>query len=302
MGVRATQPVAGTHHRVPEAVGRHHELARQVGAQRGLIQHVGGVLVLAGRARRDETVECGVLDDARQIVLHDDGLVGPADLVARLLEQRRAAVGLAALHQGAQHLVVKLDEGLLDLVDDGVLIVALVADQGTAVRGAWQIMAVKHHRGPCVAPAGRAVGVGLLVQIGLVVGAVAVDAIKVKTRRADVAGIVGGLGRVFQILVEVERGCGVERQIMVDELAQIGVAGRHEQTLLGVGAVRRWIDRAQHRHGQRGQHLVVVAWRLAQIQQVSELGKVETLAMSSVGAGEGIAGGCAHVVAFRSGL
>ncbi len=77
------------------------------------------------------------------------------------------------------------------------------------------------------------------VQIGLVVGAPAVDVVEVEARRSEIHQCV-------RIVLALQAAGGVERQVMVDELSEIRIRGR-DPALLGVGAVLRRLRRRTHR-------------------------------------------------------
>ena len=147
------------------------------------------------------------------------------------------------------HRVVELQEQGVDLGDQLVLVVARVADDGPAVRVADQV------RSPLAEAGGRLVGpeveravIGVLVEVGLVVWTAAVEAVQVEPRRAEV-----DLGaRVEHALGDRRR---VERQVVVDELAEIGVAaGDGDVLVLGFGfGERRTCVGVHHRPGERDQ-------------------------------------------------
>ena len=130
---------------------------------------------------------------------------------------------VAAGPQVVDDAVVELEEGQVELGQDGVLVVAGVADQGPAVGVAGQVLGgqPRAELGPAVAeqqqlPAGAAV---LGVEIGHVQGAAAVQHVEVEPGGAEVLD----LGRV---VAELEAGHRVEGEVVVDQLAEVGVAGR----------------------------------------------------------------------------
>ena len=138
---------------------------------------------------------------------------------------------------------MELDEGELDLADDRVLVVALVADDGAPVVRVAAGNAHQVLRGGVV---GQQLGAVARIHVGLVVGARAVQAVEVQARRAQVRGIGRGL--------QVEAGGGLEREVVVDELAEVGVAGGDEQVLLGVASIGDLVVAVDdHRFGQREQ-------------------------------------------------
>ena len=139
-----------------------------------------------------------------------------------------------ALHFGKTQLrvvvckaVVKAQEHAVQLADDDVLVVALVARQravellAIVLCPAVSRQVVRDDR--AVRPFGQRPAelepaFFALVQVGLVVGAAAVDAVEVELRRAEVDQ------RVDVVLLLHAAG-GVEGDVVVDELAEVGVAG-----------------------------------------------------------------------------
>ncbi len=147
--------------------------------------------------------------------MHDEPLVVPAHDPLRRLER-----GLAALAQRrvgrdqVEHLVVELQHGQLQLADEGVLVVARVAQQRRLLVVARQVVLV-------VVPADQhLLAAGVAVVEERVVGRPpAVHAVQVEARAAEVRQRV-------RVVRPGQAGDRVEGQVVVDELAQVRVAGR----------------------------------------------------------------------------
>ncbi len=134
----------------------------------------------------------------------------------------------------------------LQLRDDHVLVVAGVADQRAARPIALQIVGAEADRpahGQGIAEEEGPPVIG--VHVGLIAGSAAIDIVEVEGRGAVVGDRVGILD-----LLETRRG--IEGQVVVDELAEVGVERRHT-ALLGVRPVLRLIETGGHRRGQLGQ-------------------------------------------------
>ncbi len=104
----------------------------------------------------------------------------------------------------------------MQLADDDVDIVARVADQGPPLLVAGQVDALVHGIG--VRADEELGGVVLVEQVGAVERPPAVDGVEVEAGRAVVDQGVG-------VVTPLEPGGGVEGQVVVDELAEVGVAG-----------------------------------------------------------------------------
>jgi hypothetical protein len=161
--------------------------------------------------------------------VQDDPLVVPDDELAGLLEQRvlgrrRGRLDGAGL-EALDHLVVEAEEGQVELGDDDVLVVARVPDDGQPLRAPRQVEG--EGRPHLQVPAGlHAAGVAddeervvgrELVEVGLIGGSPAIHAVQVERGGAEVVE----RQRVDQHLLD---GGGVEGDVVVDELAQVGVA------------------------------------------------------------------------------
>src|SRR5680860_567665 len=115
--------------------------------------------------------------------------------------------------------VYKRQELQLQLADDDVLLLGSVADQGDAIGIVRQVELIRFgdaaEQHP---PRPLLVFRRLLIEKGLVVRALAVDVVEVVTRGAEVVQRVG-------VVVTQQRGGGIESDVVIDELAEVGVAG-----------------------------------------------------------------------------
>ena len=141
-------------------------------------------------------------EDGRQILVQHDPVVVAQDDPARLPEA-------ADLVRDA---VVEAREQQVQLRDDRVLVVARVPGQGDLL-----VVAREVERRARVEQ--QPLGPQLLVQVGLQVGSAAVERVEVEPRRAVVDRAAGPAG------AGPERR-RVERDVVVDELAEVREAGR----------------------------------------------------------------------------
>jgi hypothetical protein len=160
-----------------------------------------------------------VVLDVEQLVERGAGLL-VVGLLGRHGRQRPAQrVGDLPGTQEIDDPVVELDHGEVELGQDHVLVVARVTDQGDAVAGAGEV--------DVRVPQFRVVRAGI-VELAVDDGPVTVEVVEVQPRRAEVDEPVG-LG------VPVEREGRVEREVVVDELAEVGEAGREAAIELVIG-------------------------------------------------------------------
>ena len=205
---------------MPEPEGRDGELDRHRG-------DVGRVGVQRERLApvREHVVDDGRLADPRQEVVAQHPLVVLDDALAR---PREALRGGRAGRQRVDHAVVEADDGEVRLRHRQVLVVALVGDDRLALLRGRRAGAARE-----VVPVHRRVGVDrhrpahLQVAVVLVergAGRVrrsrAVERVEVQARRAALQQLRGR-----HVLAQHHRRL-VERQVVVDELAEVGVAGR----------------------------------------------------------------------------
>ena len=137
--------------------------------------------------------------------------------------------------------VVELGDGLVELDDDQVLVIAPFRDDRPAVAVPRHVQDTVHvRRQPQLVPVGR------IVELGVLCRPPRVDRIEVVARRPEVDG------RVGVRLLQIERR-GVQRDVVVDELPDEGEPGeqtwaRGEKHVAGV--------RLDHRPRQAVQQVV----------------------------------------------
>ena len=141
-----------------------------------------------------------------------------------------ASAGVPARRELIADLVVKLQHRHMRLRDDQVFVVAMIADQGEAFGAARQVVAmiagdaaggdVDVLADQKLRTGNLAVGVARVarVQVAAAVRSQAVDRVEIQRRRAKV------LDRRWIGLLLADRG-QVQRDVVVDELPEIGKAG-----------------------------------------------------------------------------
>ncbi len=211
--------VGGAHHAVAEPVGGDRELdrhRRHLGRRRADLEQLAAV--------REDVVHDRLVDDAGQEVGADHPLVVLADLapgageLLRLGRRRRQRVADA---------VVEADERQVGLRDDEVLVVARLRDERRAPRrrvalaDAGQVEVGERRIAACDRRAHLQVqAVAVELRRPGVVRPGAVERVEVEHRRAALEQV-GGRD------VDAEHDARlVERQVVVDELAEVGEAGR----------------------------------------------------------------------------
>ena len=174
----------------------------------------------------DQLVDQLVPDDPRQEVEGDRPLVVPAHQSLRLAEHigvvEERVVQLAAADL-IDDLVVEVDESQLQLADDRVLVVSLVADQRPVLPVPRQVTMLERVAiVVCirVLPDQQLHGIVRVVQERLVGRPRAVHGVEVEPRRPKVDQRV----RVVPMLQARDR---VKGQVVVEELADIGETGRN---------------------------------------------------------------------------
>ena len=201
------------------------------------------------RVTRDVPINGGVGDALQEIVDHD-----PLIMPAR--QPRGAPEGIAFIrhprHQRGRvhHLVVEADERLMELRDDDVLVVTRIADLGDTGLIAQVIVDRLDHAGRRRLDAGIAqlqLERRRVVQRYAASGAVAVDIVEIERRRAKV------LDRVGILLLFADAGL-VEREVVIDELTEIGIACGDQKVLIVVAGVEKLpVVHLDHRLGERPQ-------------------------------------------------
>ena len=131
--------------------------------------------------------------------------------------------------QRVANVVVEADDRQLQLADDAVLVIARIADHRAAIGAAQQIVVALTRLAGIVAP-GQQLGprerARLFVEIGLRFGPDAIDAVEIERRCADI----GDFARIVDHAVE--GGARVERDVVIDELAE-----EHHADGYGIGPV-----------------------------------------------------------------
>ena len=217
-------------HRMAEAIGRHGKFDRDV----------GDMAAVMAAAAAEDPLDHRPAADRREEVVHHRPLIVPGGLAARGFVQFVACRCLAEAEGPVirpnrfRDMVVKADDRQLDLADHAVLVVARIADDRPAIGRAQKIVFVKLALRVAVvgtgeqldpgerAGAARVVGIAvLIVEIGLRFGAEAIDAVEIEGRRADVGDFTGSVDH------GVEGGRRVERDVVIDELAEKDHPDRH---------------------------------------------------------------------------
>ena len=163
--------------------------------------------------------------DSTQEVPNYDPLVVPLHTLLRAGEPVRGVEKIT------DDCVVETHHNRMKLSDNDVFIIAVIANNGSLIRRAGQVM------GSCVGAArqwGSQDEPVTCVSERFVFWPRAVDRVEIQSRRPKVVQRV----RVVQLR---ERGPRVERDVVVDELAQVRVAGGNGHVLLvvaGIGALR----------------------------------------------------------------
>jgi len=150
-------------------------------------------------------------DDAGQVVLHHDPLVVPAGEPLGLDE---LPVGVAAGVGGVvDEAVVEPGEQQVQLADDDVLVVARIADERDLLAVSGQVV--------------DAVGVGADEQLALVIPVVLERFVAGPgpVERVEVEAGSPEAGEAVGVVKPVEAGDRVEGDVVIDELAEVGVAG-----------------------------------------------------------------------------
>ncbi len=198
-------------------------------------RHLGGPGVGLDElaAVREDVVDDSRVDDPRQVVVADHPLVVQRHRLAGLPEplDRRQARG-----QRVDHRVVEPEHRDVGLGDDEVLVVARVGDQRRALAvDTRQVMTLLAGvRADLAGLAQLEVQPVVLVELGglRVSRPGAVQRVEVQPRRPALHELRRG-----HVLAELDVGL-VQRQVVVDELAEVGVAGREVARAAVVGRAR----------------------------------------------------------------
>jgi hypothetical protein len=178
-----------------------------------------------------EIVQHAGVDDPRQEIVQHDILVVEADTLLHVLEGEAVIV--------VDHAVVEAQHQPLQLRHDAVLVVAGIADQRAALE-TRQIAGVGH--------AGTGQGfaeqelAAAVVHVGLIARTASVEIVQVERGRTEI-------DEAVRILLLGQQAHGIEGDVVIDELAEIGVE-RGNTALLSVGAVLGRIEIADHVVGE----------------------------------------------------
>jgi hypothetical protein len=246
---RLVELILGPDHRVAEAVRRRREFERHERLVLGVVEfelrRVGDDIGPSGKMRQHLGQHRG-RDDRWQIVVEHDPLIVPAD--RRLRGGEIAELGGEA--------VVKAQEQPLELRDDDVLVVARVADDRALVgvrdrRGRGKIAPRQVLRPRIVRRAGQRTSEveveALRIEVRLIVGTAAIDVVEIEPRRPVI-------DQRAEIVLFLQAARRVEGQVVIDELAEVGIS-RGDAALLRVGAVERRLVLGQHARRKRRQRV-----------------------------------------------
>ena len=177
--------------------------------------------------------------------MDDDPLVVPADDALGGLECRLAALDQSRVgHHVVEDLVVELQHRQLELADEDVLVVPRVPDQSGLLDVARQVVVLVLRVASdeeLVTPGGR------VVQERVVSRPATVERVQVVPWAAEVRQRVG-------IVLLGQARLRIERDVVVDELPEVGVAGRD----VGVVELGRWpLPVLGHQPGNLGNARVV---------------------------------------------
>ncbi len=189
-----------------------------------------------------QRVDHARMHDSRQEVVDDKVLVVKTHLALDVGKRERWML----LH----HAVVEAQEQALELRHDRVFVIAWIADHRP-----WRTCVVARQ----IARVGIAAAVNGIAQdepvvrvihVRLVVRSATVDVVQIETGRAEVRERV-------RIVLLLEAAGGIERQVVVDELAEVRVERRHAALFIVLAVFRR-IERGGHRLAERQQVLLVL--------------------------------------------
>ena len=252
----------------------HHGVAQPIGGRRELHRHVGEFLEAVELAPVVEDLgDDALLGEPLHPVVQHDPLIVPGGDPARFGEDIGRRVGAARQH--VADLVVELEHREMRLRHQKVLVVAMIADEREPLRAARQIVAEIALAGveiladqqlrPVLVAGGRIAR----IEMRAAVRPEAVDAIEVDRRGAEILDA----ERIVRLVAE--RG-QIKRDVVVDELAEIGEPGRDVRIVAGRDrreCCRSWLgerfelgvgdlERRQHREHPAEHAGVLVAGQL----------------------------------------
>ena len=227
---REVRPIRRTHHAVPHPVGAGLELDGH--------ECLARCRLVEAPPAPEDVVDHALADDLRQELVHDEPLVVPRGQPARLGEDRRRVAQVALGPHVVDRVVVEEQERAVQPGDHQVLVVSRVGDHGRVVGAPRQVLE-------------QAAALDLQLEVivrvvQLLLGDVpcAVDRVEIERRGAEVASVLG-LGRLGQ------SRAGVERHVVVEELAEERRAGRVRRVVRVVRAQRQVDDQCLRPCGQR---------------------------------------------------
>ena len=183
-------------------------------------------------------------DDLRQELVHDDPLVVPAHQALRFAEDLVRAPATIARGDVVDRLVVEHQERRVQTGKDDVLVVARIAEDRRAVRSARQIFEQSAVLDAQLDPCERLARAAPAVQLRAAHRSAAVHRVEVQRRRARVR-------RILRPRRLAERRAQVERDVVIDELAEERRAGRLRGVVRIVDAERRIGDEQDRAAVQR---------------------------------------------------
>ena len=127
--------------------------------------------------------------------------------------------------------VVEPQEDGVKLRHDAVLVVARIADERPAIRPAGDLGGMRVVRVPREGLAQLHADPVRVVQVRLVVRPPPVEVVQVETGGTEVRQ----LPDLIPVKIFTQAGCGVEGEVMINELTQICIGGRDGPVLLGMG-------------------------------------------------------------------
>src|SRR5207247_6856301 len=173
---------------------------------------------LAALAERKDRVDHIGADDGHQKIMEHNPLVVPPDELLHGLEP--------LVWMFVADLIVEPQQRGLELRDDHVLVVSRIPDHGprprvgaAALRRApWHVARIRIGGIPGESASELEVPAVGLVQVRLIVRSAAVDIVEIELRTAEV-------NQRIRVVLLHQRAGWIKRQVMIDELAEIRVAG-----------------------------------------------------------------------------
>src|ERR1700682_1586930 len=215
------------------------------------------------KGMRNDVLQDIFPDDGRQEVVDEHPLVMKSDFALNALKSRSYRSGVLR-----NQFIMKPVHEPLKLRNDDVLVISWVADDGAPrvvdVFGLRRIRRLTPRQVSRIRIAGCAgerptlnKSIVASVEVRRIVRTLAIDAVKIKTRRAKV-------DQTVRIVLLLQAACRIERQIVVDELAEIRIS-RGNAALFGVRCILRRFGVGDHRFAKLQQVLLGLGIAVAQI-------------------------------------